>query len=110
MGCETIAPIAGKLLGTASKDGISLDAQVGDRKIDTQLDGARATGDIKAEDDAVVNVTNSKTDAQIQQADKVTVQNIPPWVFLLALIGWLLPTPQSMFKCTWDKLKLWRKK
>ena len=26
----------------------------------------------------------------------ITNENVPPWVFLLALLGWLLPTPTQM--------------
>jgi len=92
--------MAMKAVGASSKDGISVDAQLGDRKNDTdvQLDGARATGDISAKDSATVNVTNKNADAQIQRAENVTIQNIPPWMFLVALLGWLLPTPNSIFK------------
>ena len=28
--------------------------------------------------------------------EKLNIQNIPPWVLLLLLLGWLLPTPTEM--------------
>jgi hypothetical protein len=27
---------------------------------------------------------------------KLNIQNIPPWVMILLLLGWLLPTPTEM--------------
>lgn len=93
-----LAPVAGKLLGKAD-DGISVDAQIGDRANEGQLGEAvqKGTGDIKAEDKAQVTVNNTQdsTDAKIENAQNVTVQNIPPWVFILAIIGWVLPSPRQ---------------
>lgn len=109
VGCTALAPIASKLLGSAD-DGISVDAQVGDRENEGALGESvqKGTGDIEVKDKAKVTVNNTQqtADAKIETADNVTVQNIPPWVFLLAILGWLLPTPQAM----WKGLCIWRKK
>jgi hypothetical protein len=37
-------------------------------------------------------------DVETGQVETLTVnnQNIPPWILLVALIGWLLPTPAQM--------------
>lgn len=97
-GCETMTKIGAKALGAASDDGISLDAQIGDKHTEVQTDvgSTKATGNIAAKDNAKVQVRNEKTDARVDQANVVKVQNIPPWVFLLALLGWILPTPQTV--------------
>lgn len=108
-GCSAILPYASKLLGGAAKDGISVDAQLGDRENDvgTQLGGSTGTRDIKAKGNAQVNVTSESGATKVASADKVTIQNIPPWVFLVALIGWILPTPNSIYKgikTKWQRL------
>lgn len=108
-GCEAIAPIIGKAIGTASDDGISLEAQVGDRKNEGSVGESvqKGAGDIEAKDKAKVTVNNTQqtADAKIESAQNVTVQNVPPWIFLLSLIGWLLPTPQNMGRWIWSKIK-----
>ena len=85
-------------MGVASKDGISVDAQIGDRENDIQVDGARGAGDIKAKGNSTVNVNTTKNDSQIENAETVNIENIPPWVVLLLIIGWILPTPSSILK------------
>ena len=110
VGCETIAPIAGKILGgAADKGGIETDLQLGDRENEGSIGESvqKGTGDIEAKDKAKVTVNNTQetADANIESAQNVTVNNIPPWVFLLSLIGWLLPTPQDMGRWFWSKIK-----
>jgi hypothetical protein len=103
--------MASKALGLGGSDsGLSVDAQVGDRENEAQVGGARGAGDIEAEDNATVNVSTNKIDSQIEKAENVTIQTIPPWVFLIALVGWILPTPLSMWNNTFGRLtKIFRK-
>lgn len=39
-----------------------------------------------------------KKEVQAEQVETVTINNteIPPWVLLVALLGWLLPTPTDI--------------
>lgn len=34
------------------------------------------------------------------------IQDIPPWVLLLLVLGWMLPSPSEMYR----EIKSWRKK
>jgi hypothetical protein len=42
--------------------------------------------------------TETIKEVEVGPSEQVTVnnENIPPWVLLLLLLGWLLPTPQQM--------------
>lgn len=110
--CQSLLPMATSLLGGAADDGISVDAQVGDRDNEGNVGKSvlKGTGTIEAEDDAVVTVTNSQqnADARIDRADNVTVNNIPPWVFILAIVGWVLPSPRQCWLAIKHKLTLSR--
>lgn len=90
-------------LGVADKDGIELDAQVGDRENDVQVGkGIKGTGEVKARDNATVNVntSNKETASEVGTAETVNVknENIPPWVFLISLAGWMLPSPIEIWR------------
>ena len=99
-GCEALGMISSAL---PVKDGVSLDAQIGDREVNTDL-GSDTTvaGKIEAEDDAVVNVTTNKSD--VDKAEKVTINEGSPWYVhfiwgIIAILGWMAP-----------QLRLWEKK
>ena len=48
-------------------------------------------------------ITETKT-VEAAAVDKVEVNNtnIPPWVLLLLLLGWILPTPQDIGRSLYD--------
>ncbi len=81
------------------KEGISVDAQIGDRQNQVDVGGVTGTGNIEVEDNGTVNVNTAKTNSNIEEAEEVTINNGPePWVLLLLILGWSLPTPLTMFK------------
>lgn len=103
--CSTIKDLAtGAAKGAlgVDKGGIELDAQIGDRETDTdiQLDGAKGTGDVSAKDNAKVEVNTRRIDSNFDKAENVSILNehAPPWLVVLLLVGWLCPTPISMFR------------
>ena len=106
-GCSALSAISTLMPGLADK-GISVDAQIGDRENELSVGGARGTGDIKAEDDATVNVTTSTSEAQIEQADTVIIQSYDPWMLLglLAVITLFVPSPWGSIK----RLFRWRRR
>ena len=70
---------------------MNVDAQIGDQK--NTVAKVQGTGDIEAD-----NVTVTTTDKNIE-ADEVTVNEGPSLLFIgLLLLGWILPTPMTMFK------------
>jgi hypothetical protein len=58
------------------------------------------------ETDKVDNLTLKTSEKMTNiQAEKVTYnEQIPFWVLLFALLGWILPTPSVM----WERIKSWR--
>ena len=67
-----------------SKAGIAVDAQIGDK------------------DQSVHVTTNEETN--IDGAQEVIINNdTKPWLYGLLILGWVLPTPVSMFKALWRK-------
>ncbi len=95
-------------LGSKAQDGISIDAQIGDRENELQAGGARGAGKIEAKGRSQVHVTTSQAGAKIGKAEVVKVQNTPPWVVLLLILGWVCPTPRQMFKSIIG-CKIWRR-
>jgi len=86
---------ASKFIPT-NKSGIEVDAQVGDKDQSVDVGTTNSVGDIVAKDKAVVNVENKESSAQVEQADQVVVNNqIPPWILILLVAGWVLPTPNQ---------------
>ncbi len=63
--------------------GPSLDAQIGQNNTRTVQLGYSES------------ITGDKTvkNVEAQQVDQVINQDIPPWVLLLLVLGWLLPSP-----------------
>jgi len=56
------------------------------------------------------DVVQSTGSVETQRVETITVTNdrIPPWVLLLGLIGWLLPTPNSMGQSLFNAI-MWMK-
>jgi len=49
---------------------------------------------IKAETGGTVNVVEKKEKVSAEKVENMVVHNeVPPWVILLLVIGWLLPSP-----------------
>lgn len=85
-----------KFFTGATSKGLSVDAQIGDKK--AEISGQKGTGDIKVKDNGTVSVNTSKTDSNIERAEEVTINNtIPPWIMVLLLAGWILPQPSTMW-------------
>jgi hypothetical protein len=105
-GCESLSGVAvdvakEAVLGDDSdKGGISLDTQIGDKKSEVAaVSTKRGAGDIVAKDKAHVTVTNTTQESRAKietNNGTIKVEQTPPWLILVAILGWLLPTPQSM--------------
>jgi hypothetical protein len=100
--CSMLQDIASNALTGASKDGVSLDAQIGDRETETNTDvqagGTKGTGDVSAAGNAKVEVNTETSSASVEEAENVTVNNTPFWLVIVAILGWILPTPSDIFK------------
>lgn len=81
-------------LGMGAQNGISVDAQIGDREINTEVD----TGDsseIHASEIDTINYIDEGPDY--------------PLIFLL-ILGWILPDPARLWQWFINLFKFWRKK
>lgn len=114
LGCSTLKDIGtGAVKGAmgGDKGGIELDTQLGDRETETNLQtaGARGTGDVSAKDNAKVNVKSESAGTKFNKATGVNIknENVPLWVVLLLILGWVLPDPVKMWNQSFGKL--WRK-
>ena len=88
--------------------GVSVDAQIGDRDGSIAVGGARGAGNIKAKDEATVNVVTSTNKTKVEKANEITINNDPsPWLYGILILGWVLPTPTSMFR---SSIGWWRRK
>ena len=85
--------IAKQALGLGADKGLSVDMQVGDRQIDTQLSGTRGTGKIEAKGKARVTVNTASN--KFEKAETVIINETNPWVLgaLVATIILFIPSP-----------------
>lgn len=85
------------VIGGASKDGISAELHVGDKEIDSNIGGVQGTGNIEIKK-GNVTVTTAKITSNIEKAEAVSVYESPSPLFILLLVlGWVLPTPRSIY-------------
>ena len=45
-----------------------------------------------------IEQSNDDNKVSTKSVDNLTINEIPPWVILLLVLGWMLPTPQEMGK------------
>lgn len=50
--------------------------------------------EVKAGDNADIKTVSSKVSTD--SVEKVTINEVPPWVILLLILGWLLPSPNEI--------------
>lgn len=71
------------------------------------LDVETVVGD---KEEAVVGSIGDKTEVQAESftggINTTNVQDIPPWVLLLLILGWLLPDPKVIY----NEIKSWFKR
>ena len=92
VGCTSIPSFLNPF---SSKGGPSVNANVLAGKENTQqLVGQQNQQD--AGRDIVTTEIRKEVEAKSVEQIKILNTNIPPWVLLLLLLGWLLPTPQAI--------------
>jgi hypothetical protein len=53
---------------------------------------------VGAENTQQIVANQSTEEINAQSVVQNTIQDIPPWVMILLILGWLLPSPQEIFK------------
>ena len=86
------------MLNPFSSDGISVDAQVG--KTNEKVTGVKAKefSLVKKETTAEFVVEDAKF-GNITSKGNITIdEQVPIWIWLLALLGWVLPSPIEIWR------------
>lgn len=91
-GCMSFNPFA-------DDGGIKVEAQVG--KTNEKVQGVKAEEFTvsKVEDTTTADTVIEDTKVGIIEAKEVAIdERVPFWIWLLMIIGWLLPSPQEIWK------------
>lgn len=59
-----------------------------------------ANAQVGAENTQQIVANQSTESINAQSVVQNQIQDIPPWVMILLILGWLLPSPQEIFKGT----------
>ena len=101
-GCLGTGFIVSKIMGGCKSSGptVNADVQVGKNNTKALVSNSEST-DTKAGDNAVI--TNTKVESQLAPSgnvDSINVMNqdIPLWMILLLVLGWILPSPIEIWR------------
>jgi hypothetical protein len=86
-GCSTLGAI-GSFFGSDQGTDVNTNAQVGKENIQ-QVVGSQTEAGGEAQ---IADTANRVTGTQIIN------QEVPPWVWILMIMGWLLPSPQEIYR------------
>ena len=81
------------LLGGSDGPTVNSNAQIGKENRQAVL-SIEQTEEVTAGRDVIT--TEVLKEVETGMVEKLNIQNIPPWVMILLLLGWLLPTPTEM--------------
>ena len=87
-GLSTLLP-----LGGSGGPTVNSNAQVGAENRQAVM-SVEQTEEVTAGRDVIT--TEVLKEVETGMVEKLNIQNIPPWVILLLILGWLLPTPTEM--------------
>jgi hypothetical protein len=77
---------------------VAANTQVGAQNNQAAVVG-KIAGDTKVEAQDLGKLTQAE---QAIEAGSVEISNIPPWVLLLLILGWLLPSPKEIWDGLWN--------
>ena len=81
------------LLGGSDGPTVNSNAQIGAENRQAVM-SVEQTEEVTAGRDVIT--TEVLKEVETGMVEKLNIQNIPPWVMILLLLGWLLPTPTEM--------------
>ena len=81
------------LLGGSGGPTVNSNAQIGAENRQAVM-SVEQTEETTAGRDIIT--TEVLKEVETGMVEKLNIQNIPPWVMILLLLGWLLPTPTEM--------------
>ena len=74
---------------------VAANTQIGRENTQTVGQDSRFQPEVKTEA-SIETVEQSRNEVKTGPVENLQVTNIPPWVILLLIIGWLLPSPGEM--------------
>ncbi len=86
-------------LGFLSGGGTNVAANTQIGKTNTQTIGTTKNTEQKIVVETLtgeIEQSNDDNKVSTESVDNLTINEIPPWVILLLVLGWMLPTPQEM--------------
>jgi hypothetical protein len=87
-----------KLL-TGGGPNVAANTQVAKQAVQT-IGSSTATGDQKIEGSSgrIEQVQSQTTKVRTESVDKIVVNEVPPWIIFVLLLGWLLPSPNEIVR------------
>lgn len=87
----SITDIASSVLPIGKKPSIEANVALGKTNIQNKSMASVVGEDNRQVADTITNTSSTK-------AEVINNNSVPPWLVLLAILGWMLPTPSNMFK------------
>lgn len=89
--CSSLNPASLAVEALKPSGGINTDLQAGDRAVNV--------GD---NDNSSVSIEDTGGPVNMNRTE-INNQNIPPWMYCLGILGWMLPSPQEIYR----EIKSW---
>lgn len=96
--CSSINPLS---LLTGGGTNVAANTQVGKENKQAVVTYEKETNTSAGRDVITTEVIKEVEAGPVERLD-ITNTNIPPWVILLLLLGWLLPTPSQMGRALYN--------
>lgn len=97
-GCSAISA-ASSMLGGGSGTSVAANVQAGQTNSQTLGVTNNTDQDVKLRDNSgTVNQDNSEAEVKTGKVDSLTINNADPLLIILLILGWLLPSPQEMWR------------
>jgi len=97
--CGSINPLS--FLSGSGGPTVNSNAQVGKENKQAVVTYEQETNTSAGRDVITTEVIKEVEAGPVERLD-ITNTNVPPWVILLLLLGWLLPTPTQMAKAIYN--------
>lgn len=99
-GCSALAPVVGTLLGSGGPS-VGVDARIAEEANQQVVVGDQNKTEIDAEKVSYVRQENNQKEVgavkgPVQDMVINNMMAVPAWVWLLCLIGWMLPSPSEI--------------
>jgi len=95
--CSPLSMLTG---GFGGGTNVAANTQVGKENNQTGV----VVGDVKTNKIEAKEIGKLSQSENVVEAknSEINIQNIPPWVLLLLILGWLLPSPKEIWDGLWN--------